>query len=511
MHDTAYLIGGLVMETYLPATPAKILEIGSQDVNGSLRAHAPRNASYTGLDFEAGKGVDIVVTGLSDWNVEDAAFDLVAASSVFEHDKAFWRTFLAMCAKTKPGGHIYVSAPSNGTVHRYPQDYWRFYPDAGLALQEWALDEGFKVSLVESFIAERQAEVWNDFCAVFRREPTDEPLNRDFVHQKVACTNVLTWRSSLVLNAVDDSQDTRLLQAAREEQLRWVYHSNHLTERHAEEMAAQVRQIAALGQQVDEQAQRLAHLDGMAEELASLHGRMEDLQAVLAHSESEADRFKAEAEDGNEARARLEAETLEVREKLAASMAEARQVTSLQAQIETAAAHLEKSLASYAPGSSSDRPGEAAAVVSESAKLVLVSKRASGMIEQMKADLEKSDMRLAEVEDDLSECRERQDEGHVEIASLSDLVAETQDRVAELEQQNIWLRETGRFILDSGSWWWRFMPVAWQRRKRDARLLRRDLFDAEAYSRRYPDVASSGQDPLRHFIHHGIGENRRYD
>ena len=175
MHDTAYKIGGLVMATYLPPGANRILEIGSLNVNGGLRDLAPPGADYIGLDLEAGAGVDHVVTGSDDWPVADDSFDLVMASSAFEHDQAFWLTFLQMCRKLKPGGYCYISAPANGKVHRYPQDFWRFYPDAGLALQAWARRQGIATTLVESFTAEREGDTWNDFCAVFRRGPGNPP------------------------------------------------------------------------------------------------------------------------------------------------------------------------------------------------------------------------------------------------------------------------------------------------------------------------------------------------
>lgn len=404
------------MDTYLPTAPARILEIGAQNVNGSLRDHAPRNAEYVGLDFEEGKGVDIVVTGLADWNVPDAHFDLVMASSVFEHDKAFWRTFLAMCAKTKPGGHIYVSAPSNGTVHRYPQDCWRFYPDSGLALEEWAREEGYDVSLVESFIAEREAEVWNDFCAVFCRGGGNVELNRDFVFKKVPSTNALTWRSSVIVNAVEDSEDTRLLRAAREETQRWVGHSEHLNFVHAEQTGEMVQTI-----------QQQAH-------------RIVAFEEAAAAKEKELATFQARAEELASALDRLNAETQE-----------------------------------------RERQFRKLAVASDELR-----------------------SRFAQREDQLEECQD-------DIASLSDMIASAQDQITELERQNEWLREAGCFLLERGKWWWRFMPLAWQRRRRNRRLLARNLFDSEAYSRRYSDVASSGQDPFRHFIHHGVAENRRYD
>ncbi|KQM18285.1 hypothetical protein [Novosphingobium sp. Leaf2] len=103
----------------------------------------------------------------------------------------------------------------------------------------------------------------------------------------------------------------------------------------------------------------------------------------------------------------------------------------------------------------------------------------------------------------------RLDECYHDLAQLADMVAHAQDQIAKLEDQNRWLREAGSFLLERGKWWWRFMPRSWQRRKRDARLLRRGLFDSAAYVARYPDVVTSGQDPFRHYLYHGIAENRR--
>lgn len=217
MHDTAYRIGGMVMNTYLPSSNARVLEIGSFNVNGTLRDHAMVGVDYVGLDFEAGDGVDIVITGRDDWNVPDEYFDLVMASSVLEHDPEFWKTFVEMCRKTKPGGHVYVSAPSNGTVHRYPKDYWRFYPDAGLALCETARAEDLDVTLVESFLAEREADGWNDFCAIFRIGAHANDLNSDFVYARIPFTNAIDWRSTDIVNSVEAPEDARLLRAARDQ------------------------------------------------------------------------------------------------------------------------------------------------------------------------------------------------------------------------------------------------------------------------------------------------------
>lgn len=41
--------------------PLRLAEIGSQDVNGSLRQVCPPHIEYLGLDFVAGPGVDVVL------------------------------------------------------------------------------------------------------------------------------------------------------------------------------------------------------------------------------------------------------------------------------------------------------------------------------------------------------------------------------------------------------------------------------------------------------------------
>src|SRR5947209_906429 len=133
MHDTAFQIGTLAMNIYADLKKASVLEVGSKAVNGSLRENVLPTTRYVGVDIEEGEGVDVVVEPGKPFPVEHNSFDLVMASSVFEHDAFFWLTFLEMCRVAKEGGYIYLNAPSNGVVHRYPQDHWRFYPDCAKA------------------------------------------------------------------------------------------------------------------------------------------------------------------------------------------------------------------------------------------------------------------------------------------------------------------------------------------------------------------------------------------
>lgn len=536
------------MDTYLPSFPARILEIGAQNVNGSLRDHAPRNAEYVGLDFEAGNGVDIVVTGIDDWNVPDAHFDLVMASSVFEHDKAFWRTFLAMCAKTKPGGHIYISSPSNGTVHRYPQDYWRFYPDSGLALEEWARDEGYDITLIESFIGERQADVWNDFCAVFRRGPSQADLNRDFVFDKVSSTNAVSWRSKAIINPVDDSQDTRLLCAAKDETQWWVRHAEHLNAVHAEELTTHLRQIDELTQAIESHTSRLAVLDADAEgrekQVALFEGSLSELQSRLAQRDEEAAQAWGAADTYERERNALAAEAGKIQTQLADANDWVSKLALSRTQTERKVASLEKSLSALSRdfersqqrnGALEERIAELSAqsvvvpvppqpeVVTtavehvEQPAIVPQQVEQPAVVPQHIAPMpspraeNRSEHANASIKAELSESLARLDECQDELAALGDLLASAQDRIAELERQNGWLRDAGCFLLERGKWWWRFMPLSWQQQKRDRRLHMRELFNSETYARRYPDVALSGQDPFRHYIHHGIAENRRFD
>lgn len=178
MHDTALELGRLFFDRYLPKEGAlRVLEIGSMDVNGTLRSVVPpdRDVRYTGADLAAGPGVDVVIQHTGELPFETASFDAVVSSSCLEHDPQFWTTVDEAVRVTKPGGFIYLSTPSNGQFHSHPLDCWRFYPDAGLALAQWVnrgLSGGKQlVELVESFVFERHLCEWNDMVIVLGKRP----------------------------------------------------------------------------------------------------------------------------------------------------------------------------------------------------------------------------------------------------------------------------------------------------------------------------------------------------
>ena len=213
LHDTALAIGTKFLEIYAPAAPFTVVEIGSQDVNGTLRTALPPRATYVGVDAEPGRNVDIIAAGRT-VPLPDGFADITIASSVFEHDKTFWQTFLELCRLTRDGGYLYLSAPSNGSVHRYPQDSWRFYPDAGAALAEWSCENNLDVTLVESFVADRQNDVWNDFVAILRRGAHSAPQRDSFVHSSFPARNIRQEGTDEIVNPRETNEDQELLAAA---------------------------------------------------------------------------------------------------------------------------------------------------------------------------------------------------------------------------------------------------------------------------------------------------------
>ena len=176
MHPSALRFGSIFFETYCnERTDIVIVDIGSQDVNGSLRDVSPNGASYIGVDFVVGRNVDIVLDDPYKLPFDDSSIDVVVCSSVFEHSQFFWVLFLEIIRIMKPKGLFYLNVPSNGYIHRYPVDCWRFYPDSGSALVAWAEHNGYRPALLESFVSGKNNVLnadglWNDFVAVIIKD-----------------------------------------------------------------------------------------------------------------------------------------------------------------------------------------------------------------------------------------------------------------------------------------------------------------------------------------------------
>ena len=195
MHPSALQNAKYFFEYYTDAShPATVVDIGAQDVNGSLRDVAPSHLNYIGVDFVRAKGVDIVLTDPYTLPFESESVDIIVSSSCFEHSEMFWVLFLEILRVLRPSGLFYMNAPSNGLFHRYPVDCWRFYPDSGQALVNWAKRNGLKPVCLESYVIDKMEDVWNDYVAVFAK---DESLAG--VHKNRIINNIDSYTNGSIL------------------------------------------------------------------------------------------------------------------------------------------------------------------------------------------------------------------------------------------------------------------------------------------------------------------------
>ncbi len=107
----------------------RILEVGSYDVNGSLRygTELLKPAEYIGVDIEKGPGVDIICS--SDDMVQkfgENSFDVVLSTCLLEHVRHWKNAVTNMKKVCKPNGIILMIVPSQWPFHEFPYDFWRY-------------------------------------------------------------------------------------------------------------------------------------------------------------------------------------------------------------------------------------------------------------------------------------------------------------------------------------------------------------------------------------------------
>ena len=98
-------------------TNLSILEVGSKDVNGSIRSLFTDTLDievYHGVDMEDGESVDFV-GHLCEEKISErlnSEYDIVLCLNVLEHDRLWRRTFDAILNYTKQGGNLLLIQPS---------------------------------------------------------------------------------------------------------------------------------------------------------------------------------------------------------------------------------------------------------------------------------------------------------------------------------------------------------------------------------------------------------------
>ena len=144
-----------------------ILDVGSLDNKGDFNYREifnEENWTYTGLDFQGGNNVDIVVTDIYNWfEVEDNTYDVVISGQLFQHLEYFWLTMSEIERVLKPGGYVCIIAPAAGPKHGgdMPNCY-RFRED-GLAAMAKYVD--LEVLFTEVNGSDKAAP-WHDACLV---------------------------------------------------------------------------------------------------------------------------------------------------------------------------------------------------------------------------------------------------------------------------------------------------------------------------------------------------------
>ena len=171
MHTSALHYGKQFFDLYVrdKMHNITIVDIGAQDVNGSLRDVAPDGHRYIGVDFAMGKGVNIILQDPYKFPFHDNYCEVIVSSSCFEHSEFFWLTFLEMARVLKPNGYMYINVPSTCWYHAYPVDCWRFLKDSGNAMAKWAQRNHINIQLLESFEGYTDESGNRDYVAIYTK------------------------------------------------------------------------------------------------------------------------------------------------------------------------------------------------------------------------------------------------------------------------------------------------------------------------------------------------------
>jgi len=182
MHSTPLLFVRSILKTVVPTGPLSVLEVGSYDVNGSIKGDVrnsplgPQLAEYIGVDLVEGPGVDLVASG-SDLKFEDARFDLVMSLECFEHNPQWRETLENMVRMLKPGGLCIITCaslgrPEHGTTRMDPSNSpgtqeigWDYY-------QNLSLSDFRKAIAIEDTFSEHTLQysaIWNDLLFAGRK------------------------------------------------------------------------------------------------------------------------------------------------------------------------------------------------------------------------------------------------------------------------------------------------------------------------------------------------------
>jgi len=130
-------------------TDLNVLEIGSLDINGSVRPmFKPFQSNYVGIDMQEGPGVDIVVDAAKFINFE--AYDVIVCAEVFEHTP-MWPQIVQNSYNNLVDGGIFIATMAgegrypHSAIDEHPIRDWEHYSNIGWwELKQTLTKIGFK-------------------------------------------------------------------------------------------------------------------------------------------------------------------------------------------------------------------------------------------------------------------------------------------------------------------------------------------------------------------------------
>ena len=93
-------------------TGTRVLEIGSLNLNGSVRPLFT-DCDYTGIDLGEGPGVDLICDG-ADYDAPAGSYDVVLSTEAFEHTPRWLEVFQNMTRLVRPEGLVFMTCASTG-------------------------------------------------------------------------------------------------------------------------------------------------------------------------------------------------------------------------------------------------------------------------------------------------------------------------------------------------------------------------------------------------------------
>lgn len=198
MHQSAMNRMTDCIETYLTKDAHyDVLDFGSF-INAGQTAHhrsllEPYDCTIRGVDIQAGRNVDYVMSKPYTIPLPRGSQDVVITGQVFEHIPFPWVSILEIARVLRPGGLLFLTAPSRGH-HHSTYDLWRYYPDSMRALAAQA-----DLELLEAYTdfpptlpgsdrhdyasIDTAGHYWGDTTGVFRKPHWGFSLRRVIVHQ----------------------------------------------------------------------------------------------------------------------------------------------------------------------------------------------------------------------------------------------------------------------------------------------------------------------------------------